>query len=146
MIWPHGKDKLDHFLQHIKILHKDITFTVDIENDHKIVFLDVQIIRNDNTLETLVYRKPTHTNQYLNFRSNHHPRIKLGIIQCLTQRAKKICSEDRELKILKEVFLANGYPEKKVTEVMNREPRNREEENKDEKGKNELLLILPWSM
>ena len=88
VIWPHGKDKLDHFLQHINTLHRDITFTVEIKNDHKIAFLDVQIIRNDNTLETLVDHKPTHTNQYLNFRSNHHPRVKLGIIQCLTQRVK----------------------------------------------------------
>ena len=104
------------------------------------------VIRNNSTLETLVYRIPTHTKQYLNFRSHHHPRVKFGIIQCLTQRARKICSDDHkegELKLLKEVFIANGYPEKKVTEVMNREPRNKEK-NKEDEGKNELLLILPY--
>ena len=47
------------------------------------------------------------------------------------------------MKLLKEVFIANGYPEKKVTEVMNREPRNNEK-NKEDEGKNELLLILPY--
>ena len=146
VIWPHGREKLEYFLHHINHLHKDITFTVEVEEDHKIAFLDVQIIRNNSTLETLVYCIPTHTNQYLNFRSHHHPRVKFGIIQCLTQRARKICSKDHkegELKLLKEVFIANGYPEKKVTEVMNREPRNKEK-NKEDEGKNELLLILPY--
>ena len=61
VIWPHGREKLEYFLHHINHLHKDITFTVEVEEDHKIAFLDVQIIRNNSTLETLVYCKPTHT-------------------------------------------------------------------------------------
>ena len=148
MIWPHGREKLDTFLQHINTLHNNITFTVEIEEDHKIAFLDVQIFRNNNILETTVYRKPTHTNQYLNFRSHHHPRVKYGIVQCLTQRARKICSGDHgdeEIELLKEVFKANGYPQKKVTELMNRRPRMKvKTEEEEQEGKNELLLVLPY--
>ena len=95
-----------------------------------------------------MYRKPTHTNQYLNFRSHHHPRVKFGIVQCLTQRAKTICSGDhgdKELELLKEVFIANGYPRMKVTELMNRRPRMKAKTEEEElEGKEKLLLVLPY--
>ena len=112
VIWPHGREKLNAFLQHINSLHPNISFTMEIEKDHKIAFLDVMIERENNRLKTTVYCKPTHTNLYLNFRSNHHPRIKFGIVQCLKHRAKKICSEETvetELELLSKVFVANGY-------------------------------------
>ena len=146
VIWPHGKEKLDTFLQHINTLHDNITFTIEVEEDHKIAFLDVQIMRNNNTLETTVYRKPTHTNLYLNFRSHHHPRVKFGIVQCLTQRASSMDHEDEEMKLLKNVFIANGYPERKVVELMNKRPEKKEEIEQEEesKGKNDLLLILHY--
>ena len=63
MIWPHGREKLEYFLQHTNTLHKDITFTVEVE-DHKIAFLDVQITRNNNTLETLVYQHTLTVSQF----------------------------------------------------------------------------------
>ena len=60
---------------------------MEIEENNSIAFLDVLVIKNNNeTLSTSVYRKPTHTDRYLNYCSNHHPRIKNGIIKCLKDR------------------------------------------------------------
>ena len=121
MIWPHGRYHLNNFLTHINSLHSNITFTLEIEKEGQLPFLDVLIQRNHNTLETRVYRKPTHTNQYLNFKSHQHPCVKFGIVQCLTKRAIAICSKhhlQEELDLLKDVFVANGYPKKNVNELM----------------------------
>ena len=149
VIWPHGRDKLETFLSHINSLHDSILFIMEIEEGKKIAFLDVQIYRNNNNiLETSVYRKPTHTNQYLNFRSHHHPRVKFGIVQCLSQRARKICSLEarrkKEMKLIKEVFVANGYPKKKVDEIMKKRPSEKENTTKDDTGKHIPLLVLPY--
>ena len=127
VIWPHGRDHLNNFLTHINSLHSSITFTLEIEEKGRLPFLDVLNWRNHNTLETRVYRKPTHTNQYLNFKSHHHPRVKFGIVQCLTKRAIAICSKhhlQEELDLLKDVF---GYPEKKVNELMKYSSTNKKE-------------------
>lgn len=43
---------------------------------------------NKDQRTDLVYRKPPHTDHYLNFKSNHYPRVKNGIIHCLAHRAK----------------------------------------------------------
>ena len=63
VIWPHGLDKLQEFLQHINGLHKKIHFTMDIERDGHLPFLDIDMYRkNDGSLGNTVYRKSTHTN------------------------------------------------------------------------------------
>ena len=48
VIWPHGRDKLETFLSHINSLHDNILFTMEIEKEKKIAFLDVWICRNNN--------------------------------------------------------------------------------------------------
>ena len=53
------------------------------------------------------------TDHYLNFRSNHHPRIKTGIVKCLAQRAKSVHHPSHvksEIKHLQKVLTSNGYP------------------------------------
>jgi uncharacterized protein involved in propanediol utilization len=47
---------------------------MEIESGSAIPFLDVLVIGKETTLATKVYRKPTHTGQYLKLKSNH-PRM-----------------------------------------------------------------------
>ena len=49
----------------------DITFTLETKTDDRPPFLDVQTIRDQETqtLRTEVFRKPTHTDRYLHYKS-----------------------------------------------------------------------------
>ena len=83
------------------------------EVEQRIPFLDVLVKRSEQSLSTEVFRKPTHTNRYLHFRSHHHPRVLSGIVTCLKKRAMDICDlvqQPTELSNLRETFQANGYP------------------------------------
>ena len=61
-------NQVDEMLAHINSIDKNIQFTL--ERGHAISFLDIKIMRNDDgSLTTKVYRKPTHTDQYLQFSS-----------------------------------------------------------------------------
>ena len=68
------RDHVHGFLQHLKSQRPTICFTMEIEKGNTIPFLDTTVTRDlDGLLTTTVYRKPTHTDQYLAYDS-HHPR------------------------------------------------------------------------
>jgi hypothetical protein len=71
VIWPHGTNQLQEFLDHLNGVRPSMQFTMEIESNNSIPFLDILVIRKDSMLTTTVYRKPTHTGRYLNFDSNH---------------------------------------------------------------------------
>ena len=71
--WPH-EQALKGFLNHLNSQHPAIQFTMEKETDKKIAFLDVLTERRGTTTTTSVFRKKTHTDQYIN--SHHHSRFK----------------------------------------------------------------------
>ena len=84
---------IDDFHRHINTIEATIQFTVERESDAQLAFLDVLVIRNpDRTLATNVYRKPTHTDRYLDFQSNHPIAHKIAVIRPLNHRAKNFPS------------------------------------------------------
>ena len=75
-------------LDHLNAQQPRIKFTIENENNNQLPFLDVLVTRTpNNELSTSVYRKPTHTDQFIHHQSNHPPKVKTGIITTLTRRA-----------------------------------------------------------
>jgi hypothetical protein len=65
VVWPHGREKLNDFLLLLNTIHPSIEFTMEIEKDRSLPFLDVLVTRKpDGSLGHEVYRKPTHTDRY----------------------------------------------------------------------------------
>ena len=68
-----------------------------------------------------VYRKESHTNKYINWRSNVPRSYITGAMKSLIRRACDLCTlqEDRmdELESLKDTFIANDCPVKVVDRV-----------------------------
>ena len=89
--------EIENFTNHINSLHPAIKFTIEREVNGQLPMLDVRVIREtDGTLSFQVYRKPTHTNQYLNFASHHPLQHKLGVIRTLVDRASSIVTKKEE--------------------------------------------------
>ena len=97
----HTKQKVAHvqeFTEHINKLDPDIKFTIEREENGSLAFLDTNTVRRtDGTISTTVYRKPTHTDQYLDFESCHPEEHKMSVIRSLHQRAGAIISDPTEL-------------------------------------------------
>ena len=88
---------------------------METEKDNKLAFLDTAVLREpDGRLTTSVYRKPTHTDQYLAYDSHHPQSVKRGIVKCLYERAKRLVTKpsiiSEEKKHLSSVLVSNGYP------------------------------------
>ena len=102
-------NKAEHsqdLLQHINNQDPHIQFTVEPTQQESLPFLDTLVtIQPDNTFNTSVYRKPTHTDQYLHWDSNHHITAKQSVYNTLAHRAKTVSSTqdhlDKELSHIK---------------------------------------------
>ena len=81
----HKEANKQSFLQHINSVDPAIRFTVeDNKEDGSIPFLDTIVKPEvDGSLSITVYRKPTHTDQYLQWDSHHHLSAKFSVIQTL---------------------------------------------------------------
>ena len=105
-------DQVAPFLAFLNSLRPSIRFTVEMEVDGSISFLDMSITRVCDRLSFSVFRKPTHTDRYLNRRSCHPGNVFKGLVSCLKKRALSVCSHSevgRELSHLRKTFVDNGY-------------------------------------
>ena len=104
------------FLEHHNSIDEHIQFTCEeAGQDGSIAFLDILIIPDEKvSLRTTVYRKPTHTDLYLQWDSNHTVSSKYSVVDSLQHRAKTICSNpellQHEEKHLKQVLTRWKYP------------------------------------
>ncbi|GJQ80733.1 hypothetical protein Trydic_g9328 [Trypoxylus dichotomus] len=63
VIWAHGEEEINGFLQHLNGLEESIKLIMEFEVDNRIPFLDVLVHKqSDGTLRTTVYKKPAHAN------------------------------------------------------------------------------------
>ena len=96
------------FLQHINSVDPAIKFTVE---DSKDTIIKPGAI---GTLSITVYRKPTHTDQYLQWDSHHHLSAKFSVIHTLSYRATTVCSRpellQQEKNHLKKALTKCKYP------------------------------------
>ena len=89
----------EEFFKHINSIEDSIQCSAeDTQADGSLPFLDALVTpKTDGTLSTSVYRKPTHTNQYLQWDSHHAISAKYSVISTLFHRAKEVCSTKQQL-------------------------------------------------
>ena len=147
-IWPYDIDKLNKFLDFINTKENSIKFTIETELNLQLPFLDTLIKKTGNTFETSVYRKKTHTNRYLHFKSNHHMNIKTGVVKSLYDRAKIICSNDQifnnEKEFIKKVLKNNAYPQNLVTNTFRKLDRKNMQQAINKKTERYTNLTIPY--
>ena len=102
------------FLDHLNSLHPTIQFTMELEEDGHLPFLDTPLTRReDGGVNIGMYRK-THTNQYPQYTSHHPAHVKRGVASCLFHWARTVARGEnirREENHLDIVLKANGYPD-----------------------------------
>ena len=134
---------LQEFFQHINKIEKSIKFTMEKEENSSIAFLDINVTRReDGSFKTSIYRKPTHTNRYLNFQSNHPNSHKRSVVNSLINRAKMLVSDERdqrkEINLVKKTLRANGYSKHFLRDYV------KTEQMKEEKPTSNVFATIPY--
>ena len=150
-IWTDSEENLNKFLNDLNEFHPNLRFTYE-KSKEKINFLDLVIKLADGKIVTDLYCKSTDTHQYLHYDSCHTEHIKRSIVFSQTLRLKRICSQKSDLnshvKELKSWFSKRGYPDRIISEQVNRALRS-EENVKERDGKhmkeNGVPLVVTYN-
>ena len=107
-IFPIIKKHKNSFLEHLNSINPSIKFSSEeTRTDGSVPFLDILITPNDDgSLKTSVYRKPTHTDLYLQWDSHHTIPSKYSVVGTLYHRAKTFCSNQDVLHKEEHLFQA----------------------------------------
>ena len=109
------KDQVDAFHQHLNSINANFQFTLELENtnEYGLPFLDT-MSRCGMAVQEEVYRKPTHTDCYLDFLSHHPSCHKRSVVNMLLLHARNIPSmskgKQEEMRQVKVVLQENNYP------------------------------------
>ena len=143
------KGTAEVLLEHLNRIRPSIQFTLELEKGGTLPFLDTHLRRKvDGTLDVTVYRKPTHTDRYLNFRSHHPNHVRRGLVRCLYDRARKVITSPdslrREEKHLENVLKLNGYPTPFIRDSSTPTPRSPVEPQGELPEERPPLVMLPY--
>ena len=138
-------------LDHINSIDptNSIKFTIEEMTDNHIPFLDADIhVKQDGSLKLKIYRKPTHTNQYLSFNSHHHLSHKLSVVRTLLDRAEKVVTEhgdkEEEVGVISKALGICGYPKWTVEStreaIQSKEKKKKPPSQKKEKYQGQVTI------
>ena len=101
------RNAVDSFHNTLNSIDQHISSTIEEENNNQIAFLDALVTRKDNDLIVEVYRKPTHTDRYLDFFSHHDKRHKIST-------ADKQGKENELIRVT-DALRCNNYPQNVIS-------------------------------
>jgi hypothetical protein len=122
LIWEHGQQSLDSFLEHLNSCHHSIKFTAE-NSTTAVNFLDTTVkVGTDNKLYTTLYCKPTDSHNYLLYESAHPKHTKSSLPYSQLLRIRRICSHiedyDTNAVLIGSHFIKRGYPPHLVEEAI----------------------------
>ena len=112
------------FFSHLNGVHPSIQFTMELEANASLPFLDVLVCKNSSQrLSYSVYRKPTHTNCYLHALSHYYPSQLNSVVNTLVSRSIRLSEEPNrhsELNKLRHTLQQNGYDKNQINRSIQR--------------------------
>ena len=112
--WTRSLNDLNRLHYILSSLHPSINFTIEC-SQNELPFLNVFVKKNNTSIDTDIYFKPTYSQQYLIFDSCHPKHIKSSIPNSLARRLKMIISSGEKnpqrMLELKHIILKQKYLE-----------------------------------
>ena len=110
------KGNRDTMLQYLNYIDPHIKFTIEQPNEEGgIPFLDTFPKPKGEGIAASVYRKPTHTDRYLDFNSSHPISAERAVVRALMDWAENVCTDPdilaKEMEHLNRVLCYNNYPQ-----------------------------------
>ncbi|KAI4479389.1 hypothetical protein M0804_011174 [Polistes exclamans] len=133
------KDGIELTIKTFNSVNKKIQLTIEVENNKTLPFLDMSRIRKeDGSILTDWYVKPTSSGRCLNYKSNHPISQKIGVVKGLLFRELTLSSKEfhnNNKKKIEIILKNNNYPTSLIHTVFNKFRLVKEEEKEPDNNK-----------
>ena len=143
------RDQIDSKLVEINDLHPSLKFTLERENENRLPFLDMLIVRNDAKLTSTWYTKVTDTGLTMNYHALAPIKYKRAVVTGLVHRIYRACSTwknfHESIEKAKTLLLNNQFPptffepiiEKTLSKIIKRNKIDIDDGEEEEQGEKE---------
>ena len=142
------RNAVGSFQTTLNSIDQHISFTIEEKNNNQIAFLDVLVTRKDNALIVDVYRKPTHTDRYLDFFSHQDKRHKICTAETLLHRATNLTNtkqgKENELILVTDALRFNHYPQNVISKILKKKSSTRRT-NSIPRTEELVCMIFKWA-
>ena len=144
-LWQYGAEHIQDFLEYLNGCHPRIKWTIEVEKEGKLSFVDLNLCRKSFRISAGIYRKDSHTLKYSTFSSNR-PRVEqLGIVKSMLHRAHELCDEgeplSNEIELLGNAFIANGYHPKDIDHITSTYEHQKSDKNEEAEHRCDTICI-----
>lgn len=143
-----NKEEIEELSNILNKFHKSIKFTLEVENDKQLPYLDMCLHRRPKKIDISLYQKPTSKNRLMNYSSAHTTKQKEGMVYGYVSRILNITSEcfkDHSIRTIHHVLDMNGYPRNLINKMIHKFQINQQNTNTQsiEKTTFKSLLYIP---
>ncbi|KAJ8664749.1 hypothetical protein QAD02_006411 [Eretmocerus hayati] len=142
------ENQVDNFVNEFNKYNINLKFTIEIEENHELPFLDMLMINDNGKLITDWYQKPTQSLTYLNFNAHNPITQKKATIYNLVDRGIKLAHQKFHAKNLiriRDLLIKNDYPRKFIAKhisLRTQKIRNQESQNENDNAQENIQNIF----
>ena len=140
-------DKINNTLEIFNSYDHHLKFTIEIEEQNSIAFLDTKNINEISQIITDWYQKPNSSGRYILYNSNHPFRQKLNLIFGLKNRILKLSEtkfHKKNFKILCNILQKNGYPNYLLKQVIYSTNTTHTNSSNNNNNTSQIYFTLPY--
>ncbi|XP_055686579.1 uncharacterized protein LOC129791934 [Lutzomyia longipalpis] len=132
------KDDVCRILEIFNAFHTRIQFTMEIEEQGTLAYLDLRIHRMEGgQMYTTWYSKPCASHRMLNYSSAHSKRTVINVARNFIRRVTSLTTKPgvNNTGTIEEILKLNDFPRRVINHLMRRETVDRDVENATESGR-----------
>lgn len=124
ILWKGNQNDLNDFVNRLNSRHTKIKFTLELQKNNKLNFLDLTLEIINNTHNFDIFRKPTYTDNIIHNKSNHPWQHKMAAFNFLVHRLVYTplskSNFEKEKNIIFNIAHNNGYNANLINRLINR--------------------------
>lgn len=138
------QDDEEIIMKTLNAYHNKINFTIEKENNQKLPYLDMQIIKDNERLKTNWYTKSTASGRLINYHSTQPTQMKTNTAKNLVKKVLQLSDDkfkNENINKVRKILTMNSYPPFIINNIINKTLSTEKHESDKQKNENNFYSV-----